>query len=256
MSESGPVAPAGWYPVDTGVQRYWDGERWTELVAPIQQQPRPAVPPQPAVPPSPFVEPPAEFLQPEAPISPPQAPYSPPQTPYSQPQAPYSQPQTPYSQQQAPYSQPQAPFSPSPDPWRNSYASPPASHKPYAPAPTGNPDPYAAVPVAMESTSSDRTGAALVHLSGIAAGFLVPLVVWAVNKDKGSFLADQSKEALNVQLSFLLYFFLAFISLFFIIGILFLAILTVMWLVMPIVAAIKASSGDLYRYPLTIRFVR
>ncbi len=30
----GPSAPAGWYPVDGGSQRYWDGVRWTEHIAP------------------------------------------------------------------------------------------------------------------------------------------------------------------------------------------------------------------------------
>lgn len=30
-----PSAPAGWYPVDGGQQRYWDGSRWTEHIAPL-----------------------------------------------------------------------------------------------------------------------------------------------------------------------------------------------------------------------------
>jgi hypothetical protein len=49
-----PVAatPAGWYPDPRagGVQRYWDGERWTEHVAAVQRAPAQAVvvrPPQP-----------------------------------------------------------------------------------------------------------------------------------------------------------------------------------------------------------------
>jgi uncharacterized Tic20 family protein len=30
-----PSAPAGWYPVDGGQQRYWDGAQWTEHTAPL-----------------------------------------------------------------------------------------------------------------------------------------------------------------------------------------------------------------------------
>lgn len=32
---SGQNAPAGWYPQDDGRQRYWDGDAWTDHVAPI-----------------------------------------------------------------------------------------------------------------------------------------------------------------------------------------------------------------------------
>ena len=33
MSDDDPAVPPGWYPVD-GAQRYWDGNAWTEHVAP------------------------------------------------------------------------------------------------------------------------------------------------------------------------------------------------------------------------------
>ena len=42
--------PAGWYPVDALTQRYWDGELWTDNVAPIAPQAAVPGPPQhPAV---------------------------------------------------------------------------------------------------------------------------------------------------------------------------------------------------------------
>jgi len=34
MAESGPNAPAGWYPDADGRQRYWDGSAWLDLPAP------------------------------------------------------------------------------------------------------------------------------------------------------------------------------------------------------------------------------
>lgn len=41
-----PAAPPGWYPHPSmaGTQRYWDGARWTDHVAPMA----PTAPPQPA----------------------------------------------------------------------------------------------------------------------------------------------------------------------------------------------------------------
>jgi uncharacterized Tic20 family protein len=41
-----------------------------------------------------------------------------------------------------------------------------------------------------------------------------------------------------------------------VIGIFFLIVVGLLMLIMPIVAAVKSSNGELYRYPLTIRFVK
>jgi hypothetical protein len=39
-----PNVPAGWYPDPTqpGSQRYWDGNEWTDQLAPLPQQPQPS----------------------------------------------------------------------------------------------------------------------------------------------------------------------------------------------------------------------
>ena len=34
----GKVAAPGWYPVGPDIQRYWDGEQWTDHTAPLAQQ--------------------------------------------------------------------------------------------------------------------------------------------------------------------------------------------------------------------------
>lgn len=46
-----PGAPAGWYPVDSQVERWWDGHQWGEQFRPIAQpQHQPVVmPPRKAV---------------------------------------------------------------------------------------------------------------------------------------------------------------------------------------------------------------
>lgn len=50
MAGGDPAAPAGWYPVDGGQQRYWDGSRWTDHVAPRAPQPGMADPLGPGAP--------------------------------------------------------------------------------------------------------------------------------------------------------------------------------------------------------------
>ena len=52
-----------------------------------------------------------------------------------------------------------------------------------------------------QPTPDDRTWAMLAHLSPLVIGFIGPLVVWLIYKDKSPFVADQAKEALNFNLS-------------------------------------------------------
>ncbi len=106
---------------------------------------------------------------------------------------------------------------------------------------------------------------ALVGLLGVPSP-LGPLVVWLAKRESHPFVDAQGKEALNFNLSALLYivvlFVFGFIFTVFTLGFgLFLfvpALIAAMaaWVVLVIVAAVKASKGELFRYPLTIRFVR
>ena len=100
------------------------------------------------------------------------------------------------------------------------------------------------------------------HLAALA-GYLIPfgnvigpLIVWMVKKDEMPFVDDQGKEAINFQISMTLYILLAGISIFCVIGIVLLPAAIIIQLVFTIVAAVKAGSGEPYRYPLTIRFIK
>jgi uncharacterized Tic20 family protein len=107
--------------------------------------------------------------------------------------------------------------------------------------------------------SEDRTLAMITHLSAIIFGFIVPLIIWLINKDKPEkeFLTDQSKEALNFTISlFIVYVALTVLS-FVTFGLA--GLLTpVVWLVSVvffIIAGLKAKDGVRYRYPLTLRLI-
>ncbi|MGH8931769.1 MAG: DUF4870 domain-containing protein [Egibacteraceae bacterium] len=98
------------------------------------------------------------------------------------------------------------------------------------------------------------------HLSAFvgawaALAFLGPLVVWLLKREDHPFIATHAREALNFNLSVLLYTVIAGILAFALVGIPILIILGILWLVLTIVAAVKAANGDTYRYPLTIRFI-
>ncbi|GLB51616.1 hypothetical protein NBRC110019_06550 [Neptunitalea chrysea] len=123
--------------------------------------------------------------------------------------------------------------------------------------------------------------------------FIVPIVLWAINKEKSSFIDNHGKQAINFQLSILIYHIvlgIAGVSLFafnigniwdvydnaihsnyfsfenfhvgnrnffqtIILGCLFIG-LKVLELVCVISAAIKANRGEYYQFPLSINFLK
>lgn len=104
-----------------------------------------------------------------------------------------------------------------------------------------------------------RNAAALSHLSafvmflGVPA-VIGPLVMWLVRKDD-PYVEFHAKEALNFNISFLIYGIVAAVSIILLVGLLLLPAVAITWFVLVIVAAIKSSNGEYYRYPWTIRFV-
>jgi uncharacterized Tic20 family protein len=134
-------------------------------------------------------------------------------------------------------------------------------------------DPYSppSEPIAPPQTglsNEERTWALVAHLSaltGLLTGFgmiLGPLVVWLINKDSKPFAAAEAKEALNFNISWMLWGILlgiaAFILTFVLVGILLwiaLGFFSIVWIILCIIAGIKANEGVPYRYPLTVRFI-
>ncbi|HEX2362528.1 MAG TPA: DUF4870 domain-containing protein [Jiangellaceae bacterium] len=109
--------------------------------------------------------------------------------------------------------------------------------------------------------SEDRNWATGAHLSAflaayIALGFLGPLVVLLVRGDRSQFVRQHAVEALNFNLTVLIWIAISVILIIVGIGILMLIAVGILYVVTVIVGAIRASSGEMFRYPLTIRFVK
>lgn len=100
------------------------------------------------------------------------------------------------------------------------------------------------------------------HLSALA-GFVVPafghvlgpLIVWLIKRGESPEIDAHGKEALNFQISMLIYNLVAGVLCLLLIGFALLAVLHILNVVFVILAAIKASEGQMYRYPLTIRLI-
>jgi uncharacterized Tic20 family protein len=102
----------------------------------------------------------------------------------------------------------------------------------------------------------ERLWAVAAHLGPLLVGFIAPLVVWLVFKDRSGFLDRHGKEALNMQISYLVYFLVSGISLILLIGFLLLPVVGIAWLVLMILATIRAANLEDYRYPWIFRFIR
>ena len=92
-------------------------------------------------------------------------------------------------------------------------------------------------------------------ITGIG-GLLIPLVLWAVNKDKIKDMDKHGRSVINFRISMFLYILIAVPMIFlFGLGILFLLVIGVFYLVFPILNAIRANKGEEPNYPLTISFL-
>lgn len=102
------------------------------------------------------------------------------------------------------------------------------------------------------------------------AGMLVGFVFWVIQKDRQNLVAQNAAECFNFNLSMFLYTcgillfsgvfalvtlglgLVVLIPLLLVIGL----IIAVMWLVLSIIAAREGFEGKVYRYPLTMRFLK
>ena len=102
----------------------------------------------------------------------------------------------------------------------------------------------------------------LCHVAGLA-GYLGipfgniagPLIVWLVKRAEDPAVDAHGKEALNFQISWTIYAMVSGLLMFVVVGFVLLPVVYVSGLVLTIIGALKASKGEPYRYPLTIRLV-
>lgn len=111
-----------------------------------------------------------------------------------------------------------------------------------------------------EVSSDDTTWGTLIHLSQFCGyliplgGWVVPLTLWLVKRSDSRIVDLHGRIVINWLLSEILYGILFGVLCFIFIGIPLLAILLILGFIYPVVGAIKASSGETWNYPGSIRF--
>jgi len=142
---------------------------------------------------------------------------------------------------------------------------PKASETPGGQIGAGQPPSVQPSEVSEETNKDARMWAMFCHLGGLAAllpilplvgGIIAPLIIWQIKKDEFPFVDEQGKEAVNFQISILIYELVAGLLIFACVGAFLLPAVIIFDVVFLVIAAIKANNGYHYRYPLCIRFIK
>lgn len=113
----------------------------------------------------------------------------------------------------------------------------------------------------QELTPDERNWGMFCHLSifsGLlipSANIIAPLVIWLLKRKEMPFVDYNGKEALNFQITYLIAFIVSSVLTTILIGFLMLAVLVPAWVILTIIATVKASNGEYYRYPLILRLL-
>jgi hypothetical protein len=108
----------------------------------------------------------------------------------------------------------------------------------------------------VRSDSNDKLFIILSHLSLLlGVGLLLPLIVYLVKNNESPNVAAHAKEALNFHITLFIFAIAGFVLAFIVIGFFVLMATGLFGLICSIIAAVKASEGGFYRYPLCIRLI-
>jgi uncharacterized Tic20 family protein len=106
------------------------------------------------------------------------------------------------------------------------------------------------------SESDEKTWGLLAHISIPFIGFVGPLIVYLVYKDRSPWLKDASTEALNFSILYTIASVVCSILISLLIGAILLPIVFIAALIFCILAAVAANRHELYRYPVNWRIVK
>jgi uncharacterized Tic20 family protein len=85
---------------------------------------------------------------------------------------------------------------------------------------------------------------------------LGPLIVWKIKREQHPMIDHHGKESVNFRISVTIYLFACIPLIFIIIGVPIMILIGLGNVVLTLIAALQASNGVPYRYPLTIRLIK
>jgi uncharacterized protein len=100
------------------------------------------------------------------------------------------------------------------------------------------------------------------HLSALIGlvipfgSLIAPFIIWLTKGKESVYVSEQAKESLNFQITMAIVFVVCFVLSFIVIGLLFMVLAALAGFIFIILATIKASKGEMYRYPYSLRLVK
>jgi uncharacterized Tic20 family protein len=113
----------------------------------------------------------------------------------------------------------------------------------------------------VDVSSDERTWAILAHASAFAGFFvpfgniLAPLLVWLIKREESEFVDANGKQALNFQMTWTVIIVFALFSLVVGVGLVLVPIVALAWVILVVLATVRASENEVYDYPLTVDLV-
>jgi uncharacterized Tic20 family protein len=96
----------------------------------------------------------------------------------------------------------------------------------------------------------------LMFILPLIGNILGPLLIWSIKKNQIPRVDEEGKESLNFQISMTMYMLMAWVLRALAVGGLFMFGLVLTNIIFVVMASIKTSHDEQFRYPLAIRFIR
>lgn len=106
------------------------------------------------------------------------------------------------------------------------------------------------------SASDEKTYGIIAHVGMIITGFLVPLVIWLIGKDRSAKVDTDAKEALNFGILYSIVMLIGSFLWIILIGGLIQLAMFIVAVIFGIQGAMAANKGESYRYPFNWRIVK
>lgn len=116
---------------------------------------------------------------------------------------------------------------------------------------------------AVQGLSRDEMNMGILVQVASFAGYLIPfgsvigpLIVWLMKRDEIPFVDECGRNCLNFKISMIIWVMISCVLMFVGIGFILIGLLAIVDIVLTIIAAMKASEGISYKYPLSITFIK
>ncbi|MFC4735367.1 DUF4870 domain-containing protein [Bacillus daqingensis] len=103
--------------------------------------------------------------------------------------------------------------------------------------------------------SEDKLLAGLIYITSFFFPIIAPLVIWIIRKNDSVFVDYHGREYFNLFISYFVYSVIAGILTLILIGWIILSVLGIALIILTIIGAVKAITGETYRFPLIFRLI-